>query len=153
MKDGFTLVELLVVIVITLLVSAGSSMIFKESNAQTNEEDLKGKYIEIQRSAIIFADLEETYRKALNENRELNIRLGELQNRNYVSKTLKNTVTKEKFPRNYIVKLYIASTGDNEYLDSCIISYTNESEVCVSNSRGDSCGCCDFEVSQFNKAC
>ena len=60
MKNGFTLVELLVVIVITVTVSAGSAMLFGKSNADTNEEDLRGKYREMQRAAIIYTDLNDS---------------------------------------------------------------------------------------------
>lgn len=153
MKNGFTLVELLVVIVITVTVSAGSAMLFGKSNSDTNEEDLRGKYRELQRAAIIYTDLNDNYRKSLNENKEVFIKLAELQNANYVNRNFSNTVTGEAFPRNYIVKLFIASSGDNEYLDSCVIRYSSGQEVCVANSRGYDCGCCDGPVSSFNKAC
>ena len=82
MKNGFTLVELLVVIVITVTVSAGSAMLFGKSNADTNEEDLRGKYREIQRAAIIYTDLNDSWRNALNESGEVSVKLGELQSTN-----------------------------------------------------------------------
>lgn len=153
MKNGFTLVELLVVIVITVTVSTGSAMLFGKSNAVTNEEDLRGKYREMQRAAIIYTDLNEGWRKTLNEQGSVSVRLGELMNTNYVDKNFSNTVTKETFPKNYIIKLYIASSGDNEYLDSCVVRYSNGQEICIANSRGYDCGCCDSLVSSFNKAC
>lgn len=153
MKNGFTLVELLVVIVITVTVSTGSAMLFGKSNAVTNEEDLRGKYREMQRAAIIYTDLNDGWRKTLNEQRSVSVRLGELMNTNYVDKNFSNTVTKETFPKNYIIKLYIASSGDNEYLDSCVVRYSNGQEICIANSRGYDCGCCDSPVSSFNKAC
>lgn len=153
MKNGFTLVELLIVIVITVTVSAGSAMLFGKSNSDTNEEDLRGRYREIQRSAIIYTDLNDNYRKTLNESKEVYVKLGELQSSNFVDKNFSNTVTKEAFPKNYIVKIYIASSGDNEYLDSCVLRYSNGQEICIANSRGYSCGCCDGPKSSFNKAC
>lgn len=153
MKNGFTLVELLVVIVITVTVSTGSAMLFGKSNAVTNEEDLRGKYREMQRAAIIYTDLNDGWRKTLNEQRSVSVRLGELMNTNYIDKNFSNTVTKENFPKNYIIKLYIASSGDNEYLDSCVVRYSNGQEICIANSRGYDCGCCDSPVSSFNKAC
>lgn len=153
MKNGFTLMELLVVIVITAVISAGSAMVFGKSNSDTNEEDLRGKYIEMQRDANIYVDLNESWRSTLNENRVITVKLGELQSANYVPRNFKNSVTKEEFPSNYIIKLYIASIGDNEYLDSCIVRYSNGQEVCVANSKGYSCECCDSPISQFNKEC
>ena len=153
MKNGFTLVELLIVIVITVTVSAGSAMLFGKSNSDTNEEDLRGRYREIQRSAIIYTDLNDSYRKTLNEGKEVYVKLGELQSSNFVDKNFSNTVTKEAFPKNYIVKIYIASSGDNEYLDSCVLRYSNGQEICIANSRGYSCDCCDGPKSSFNKAC
>ena len=145
MKNGFTLVELLVVIVITVTVSAGSEMLFGKSNADTDEEDLRGKYREIQRAAIIYTDLNDSWRNALNENGEVSVKLGELQSTNFVSKNFSNTVTKEVFPRN--------SSGDNQYLDSCVVRYSGGQEICIANSRGYNCGCCDSPISSFNKAC
>ena len=153
MKNGFTLVELLIVIVITVTVSAGSAMLFGKSNSDTNEEDLRGRYREIQRSAIIYTDLNDSYRKTLNEGKEVYVKLGELQSSNFVDKNFSNTVTKEAFPKNYIVKIYVASSGDNEYLDSCVLRYSNGQEICIANSRGYSCGCCDGPEPSFNKAC
>lgn len=152
-NDGFTLIELLVVLVLTAVISTGSAMIFSKSNSDTNEEDLRGKYREIQRAANIYIDLNDSWRMTLNENRSVSIKLGELKSSNYVAKNFKNSVTKEEFPNNYIVKLYIASNGDNEYLDSCIVRYSNGQEVCVANSKGNACECCDTPISQFNKKC
>ena len=153
MKNGFTLMELLVVIVITAVIATGSAMIFNKSNSDTNEEDLRGKYREIQRAANIYIDLNDSWRTTLNENRKVSIKLGELQSSNYVAKNFKNTVTNQVFPSNYIVKLYIASSGDNEYLDSCVVRYSNGKEICVANSKGYACECCDTPISEFNKKC
>ena len=153
MKNGFTLVELLVVIVITVTISTGSAMLFGKSNTDTNEEDLRGKYREMQRAAIIYTDLNDSWRNTLNETGEVSVKLGELQSTNYVSKDFSNTVTKEIFPSNYIIRLYIASSGDNQYLDSCVVRYSGGQEICIANSRGYNCGCCDSPISSFNKAC
>ena len=142
MKNGFTLVELLVVIVITVIISTGSAMLFGKSNSDTNEEDLRGKYREMQRAAIIYTDLNDSWRNTLNETGEVSVKLGELQSTNYVSKNFSNTVTKEIFPSNYIIRLYIASAGDNQYLDSCVVRYSGGQEICIANSRGYNCGCC-----------
>lgn len=153
MKNGFTLMELLVVIVLTAIISAGSAMIFSKSNSDTNEEDLRGKYREIQRAANIYVDLNDSWRNSLNEDRKISIKLGELQASNYVDKNFKNSVTNQAFPSSYIIKLYIASAGDNEYLDSCVVRYSNGQEVCIANSRGYACECCDTPISEFNKKC
>ena len=92
-------------------------------------------------------------RNTLNETGEVSVKLGELQSTNYVSKDFSNTVTKEIFPSNYIIRLYIASSGDNQYLDSCVVRYSGGQEICIANSRGYDCGCCDSPISSFNKAC
>ena len=152
MKNGFTLMELLVVIVLTAIISAGSAMIFSKSNSDTNEEDLRGKYREMQRAAN-YVDLNDSWRNSLNEDRKISIKLGELQASNYVDKNFKNSVTNQAFPSSYIIKLYIASAGDNEYLDSCVVRYSNGQEVCIANSRGYACECCDTPISEFNKKC
>ena len=153
MKNGFTLVELLVVIVITVTISTGSAMLFGKSNSDTNEEDLRGKYREMQRAAIIYTDLNDSWRNTLNETGEVSVKLGELQSTNYVSKDFSNTVTKEIFPSNYIIRFYIASSGDYQYLDSCVVRYSGGQEICIANSRVYNCGCCDSPISSFNKAC
>ena len=153
MKNGFTLMELLVVIVLTAIISAGSAMIFSKSNSDTNEEDLRGKYREMQRAANIYVDLNDSWRNSLNEDRKISIKLGELQASNYVDKNFKNSVTNKAFPSSYIIKLYIASAGDNEYLDSCVVRYSNGQEVCIANSKGYACECCDTPISEFNKKC
>lgn len=153
MKNGFTLMELLVVIVLTAIISAGSAMIFSKSNSDTNEEDLRGKYREMQRAANIYVDLNDSWRNSLNEDRKISIKLGELQASNYVDKNFKNSVTNQAFPSSYIIKLYIASAGDNEYLDSCVVRYSNGQEVCIANSKGYACECCDTPISEFNKKC
>lgn len=153
MKNGFTLMELLAVIVITAVISTGSILIFSKSNSDSNEEELRGKYREIQRAANIYVDLNDSWRKTLNENREVTIRLKELQSANYVDKNFKNNVTNELFPSNYVVKLYVASSGDNEYLDSCVVTYSGGREVCIANSKGNACECCDAPISQFNQQC
>lgn len=153
MKNGFTLMELLVVIVLTAIISAGSAMIFSKSNSDTNEEDLRGKYREMQRATNIYVDLNDSWRNSLNEDRKISIKLGELQASNYVDKNFKNSVTNQAFPSSYIIKLYIASAGDNEYLDSCVVRYSNGQEVCIANSKGYACECCDTPISEFNKKC
>ncbi len=153
MKNGFTLMELLAVIVITVAISTGSVLLFSRSNKDSNEEELRGKYREMQRAANIYVDLNDSWRASLNENREATIRLKELQSMNYIDKNFKNNVTNELFPSNYVVKLYIASYGDNEYIDSCVIKYSGSREVCVANSKGYECECCDAPISQYNPSC
>ncbi len=153
MKNGFTLMELLVVIVITATISAGSAVLFSRSNDESNKEDLKGRYREMQRAANVYIDLNDSWRNTLNENRQVSVKLGELESTNYVDKDFQNPVTKEKFPSSYLIKFYIASSGDNEYLDSCVISNSGGQEVCIANSRGEACECCDNPISRFNNAC
>ena len=146
MKKGFTLMELLLVLAILAFLGVSSVILFSKNNDDIESEDLKNKYKEIQDAAILYIDLNDSWLSTFTESGETFIRLGVLQNENYISSKLKNPITGETFPSNYLVKVYIANKGDanKEYVDSCIISNTGEQTRCIANKDGNACGCCNY---------
>lgn len=154
MKNGFTLIELLIVITLVATISVSSMIIFDQTQATTNEEKLVKTYLDIQRAASLYIDLNDSYLKEFREEKTISVKLDTLQSNSYLKKTISNPVTKEDLSPNYMVKLYVAGTGDLEYLDSCVIDYdTNGNVICLANSKGESCGCCDFSESAGNTLC
>ncbi len=159
MKKGFTLMELLVVIVIISVVTVSATISFMNIDNDTTNKDLKSKYVEIQRAASMYIDLNDSWLTQFAEKREMFIKLSELKNTNYVSADIVNPVTNEEIPGNYSIKIYINSKDAvSEYVDTCIVDITSsggkEVVKCIANSSGDSCGCCDYPIdSTNNKAC
>lgn len=156
-KDGFTLLELLVVIAIMAVVGVASVVMFSTSTEESDEDDLIAKYKEIQSSALVFIDLNDSWLTSFTNSGEIYVRLGEMQNENYLSSRIINPITGEEFPSSYLVKVYktnLVSGNDNtEYVDSCIISNSGGNTMCISNSKGNSCECCDLPISEYNPAC
>ncbi|MBR2138442.1 MAG: type II secretion system protein [Bacilli bacterium] len=134
MKKGFTLLELLVVIAIMAVVTISATISFGGINDDTEAKELKNKYKEIQRSAIVFLDLNDSWLNQFNEKGFINIKIQELVNSNYVT-DLQNPVTKEQISTDYTVKIFIKNPSSNPYVDSCIISGT----TCIANSDGEQC--------------
>ncbi len=157
MKNGFTLLELLTVLAIMAIVGVSSMLMFSTANDESDEKDLKNKYVEIQNAALVFIDLNDSWLNSFTASGEIYVRLGEMQNENYLSNKIINPVTGEEFPGSYLIKVYKAylTPGNNttEYVDSCIISNRGGNTRCIANSKGDSCGCCDLPTSSYNPAC
>ena len=93
MKKGFTLLELLVVIAIMALVGVASVSMFTAGNDEADEEDLENKYMEVQQAALVFVDLNDSWLSSFTSSGEIYVRLGEIQNENYISEQLINPVT------------------------------------------------------------
>ncbi len=149
MKKGFTLVELLVVLAILAFLGVSSVILFGKNNEDMNNEDLKNKYKEIQNAAILYIDLNESWLSTFTQNHEAFIKLGILKNENYISSKMKNPVTGEEFPNNYLVKVYIKNIGNSDvtkqYVDSCIITYDSANNIkCIANKDGNPSNCCDY---------
>lgn len=158
MKKGFTLLELLAVLAILAFLGVSSVILFSKNNEDINLEDLKNKYKEIQNAAILYIDLNDSWLSTFTENGEAFIKLGILQNENYISKTMKNPVNGETFPSNYLVKVYIKNNGNSDlskqYVDTCIISYQSDNNIkCIANREGNACGCCNYSINSLNPEC
>ena len=156
MKKGFTLIELLVVIVVISVVTVSATISFMNIDNDTTNQDLKNKYMEIQRAASMYIDLNDSWLNQFAERREMFIKIGELKNTNYISSEIENPVTNEEIPSNYTIKLYITDNGSKatEYVDSCIVDITSvggkEIVKCIANNKGEACGCCNYETDAIN---
>jgi prepilin-type N-terminal cleavage/methylation domain-containing protein len=153
MKNGFTLIEILLVVALVAIISVSSIIIFERSSSSTNEEKLIKTYVDIQRAAIIYMDLNSTWLESFREEKSLTVKIGLLQNENYIDLNIKNPVTKTNIPSDYLVKVYVAGNNEEEYLNSCIIKYNADDAVCIANNSGKPCGCCNFPTSSNNVSC
>lgn len=143
-NKGFTLIEILVVIVIMSIIGVSSSIVFKNVDKETAQTDLVNKYIAIQRAASMYFDFEEGGIEQLTNYEEVRINLSSLSEKNYISTDLTDPVTKSEIPGYYYVKFKLSSAKD-EVL-TCIINEVNLggeiTEQCISNSEGLPKNCC-----------
>lgn len=153
MKNGFTLMEVLLVITIASIVGVSSVVMYETTTNVTKEEKLKSTYVDIQKAASLYMDIDSNALESFRENKYLNVPLSTLESNNYVEDELKNPVDNSDIPSDYVVRMYIASYNSKNYLDSCIIKRNGAKPICISNSKGDPCGCCDFEINSNNKSC
>ncbi|NLC47755.1 MAG: hypothetical protein GX758_00140, partial [Tenericutes bacterium] len=91
--------------------------------------------------------------ESFKEEKSLTVKIGLLQNENYIESNLKNPITDTKIPSDYLVKVYVEGNNEEEYLNSCIIKYNADDAVCISNHEGHPCGCCNFPISANNVSC
>ena len=151
MKKGFTLLELLVVIMIVALVSISATISFSTIDDETSKKELTNKYIEIQRSAHLYLDLHNSDLNWFIEKKSIDIKLSELKNENYITSDLSNPVTKEDISESYYVRLCMnVDSNGNQFVDSSIIEKVLKQDGsgfdmnCISNqygSMGTDCGC------------
>ena len=152
MKKGFTLLELLVVIMIVAVVSISATISFSTIDDDTSKKELTNKYIEIQRATHLYLDLHNSDLEWFIEKKTIDIKLSELKNENYITSDLSNPVTKEDISESYYVRLCVNTdpTLGNEFVDSSIIDKTLKADgtgfdiKCISNqygSMGTDCGC------------
>lgn len=153
MKNGFTLMEVLLVITIASIVGVSSVVMYETTTNVTKEEKLKSTYVDIQKAASLYMDIDSNALESFRENKYLNVPLSTLESNNYVEDELKNPVDNSDIPSDYVVRMYIANYNSKSYLDSCIIKRNGAKPICISNSKGDPCGCCDFEINDNNKSC
>lgn len=146
MKKGFTLVELLIVVVLMAVISTSSIIAFDNIDNDTNETDKVNMYKNVQRSATLYVDLNDDWLNQFMTNKEIFISIGELKNTNYINPELEDPVYHEDIPSNYLVKLYMSKDEqNNEYIDSCVLDSTklNTKNACVANSDGEEdIACC-----------
>ena len=156
MKKGFTLTELLVVIALMAIIGFSAFAIFGQSNDNTMEEDLRNKYKQIQKAAILYVDLNDSWLMNFTSQGEVYLKVGVLQEENYISGNMINPVTGDLFPSSNLVKIYKTSLIENDpnaYINTCIISNEGGNTNCIANSEGYPCGCCDYEITNYNPAC
>lgn len=157
-KNGFTLLELLTVIVIMGIVTTSSLIMFGNVDEDTQKEDRANVYKSIQRSAMLYLDLNDDWLGQFKDKKELFIEISELMNTNYVGTSLEDPVTKEEIPGNYLIKLFVAKDKyGNDYMKSCVldkskmsnedVNITEENTACVADSNGEfniyCCAACD----------
>lgn len=125
MKKGFTLMELLFVIVIVSVISISSVVVFGNIDDSTAAKDRINTYMDIQRGAVLYIDLNDHWLEQFKENGEIKIELSELKNSNYIDIDIQDPVTNREIPSNYMVQIYTAEDADNnQYVDTCIVSKT-----------------------------
>ena len=140
-NKGFTLMELLAVILILAVVSVSATLAFGNIDSTTAQNELKNKYIEIQRAASLYVDLndDQPYLDELTVSAEKKtiVSVGTLKSNNYIN-NLDNPVNGEEISTDDIVIIYLTDEG---HVDTCIIesNYDSGSEVkkCVANSKGE----------------
>ena len=140
-KNGFTLIELLAVIALIAVLGAATITMFSKNTSFVSSEDLESKYRQIQRAAVVYVDLNESWLSEFTATNEIYVKLGELQNTNYVNVDTVNPKTGEKFPSSYLIKIYTAkdSSSNKPYVETCILKADNS---CVANSEGKNTNCC-----------
>ena len=159
-KKGFTLMELLVVIVIVAVVSVGATISFSTIDDNTAVKEKENKFKEIQKSASLYVDLSD--QATLNQfitDKKLPIAFSILAAENYIDKTVEDPVTgnilfstEEATTNNdvYYVMLYIEEKNEiADKVSSCIVKHrVNENDpyyICYANSEGkltNDCGEC-----------
>ena len=138
-KDGFTLLELMIVVLIVAVIGVAATISFSSIDSDTSQLELKNKYLEIQRAANLYLDLHNADLKWIMENKQIDVKIGDLKSENYLTNDLSNPVTGEDISEAYFVRLYIAKDSNNEdYVNSCIIDRTSTGIVCIADSYGNS---------------
>lgn len=136
MKKGFTLMELLVVILIISVVSTSSVIMFGNINDDAKKIERENLYKNIQRSALMYLDLNEDWTKQFVKDGEIYISINELKGLNYVNVDTKDPVTKKEIPSNYFVKLYLDDYENPKSVGSCILEPNGEHPKCIAESDG-----------------
>ena len=135
MKKGFTLLELLAVVLIVAVVGVSATLAFSNIDDDTADEDLKNKYTEIQRAANLYLDLHSSDIEWFMNNRVIYYKLSDLRNENYITDDLSDPVHGDDISTNLYVKLYIAS--DNSEVSSCIVDRLATGEKCIADHFGN----------------
>lgn len=139
-KRGFTLIELMAVLIIISVVSVSSIITFGAINKDTSKNELANTYKEIQRSAVLYLDLNDVWLKSFVSEKSIDIKLFELKNWNYISEDIVDSVNNTEISDNYIIKIYVAGTGKNVYTNTCIFENKKvngvQKSVCVADENG-----------------
>ncbi len=153
MKNGFTLMEVLLVITISAIIGVSSVVMYETTTNVTKDEELKSIYVDIQDAAMLYMDVDSNALNSFRENKYLNIPISTLKSNNYIDSDLKNPTDNSEIPSDYVIRLYIATKDSKEFLNSCIIKRNGSNPICIANSEGKSCECCDFKITENNKSC
>lgn len=143
-KKGFTLMELLAVILILAVVSVSSTIAFGNIDDTTAKQELRNKYIEIQRAASLYVDLndDQPYIHEFANKGRTRITVNELKNNNYIS-DLSDPLGGGDIPLSYTVVIYLT---DDKHIDTCIIESEYETDAvgnsietktCIADSKGE----------------
>lgn len=169
MKNGFTLMELLVVIVIVAVISVSSVLVFGNIDDSTALTDRKNLYKDIQRTALLYIDLDDKSLYQFRESGQMHVTIAELQEDDYLEE-LKDPVTGDIIPPNYLIKIYTANRDGYDYIDTCILNNSEynsavycddemplctqaEIDDCLADPNNpDKCNCYSTEICDF-KAC
>lgn len=135
-KKGFTLVELLLVLVLVSVISVSAVVVFEQTKDNVSVEEEINMYLDLQRASKIYLDLNDSWARAFNENDEVYISVGELKSKNYINTSLKRDINDYELPDHYLVKVYITDNG-NGYVDTCILNITDTGSECISDSDGN----------------
>lgn len=141
-KNGFTLMELLVVISILVVVSVSSTLVFNSASTSSEEEDLKRTYQSIQRTAEVYLDLNDSWLNSFNEKGEVYLKVSELLNANYYNAKYADIKSDTEISSNYFVKVFISKINNLPYVNSCLIAYDHKDKpYCVADRDGNSDNC------------
>ena len=164
-KKGFTLMELLVVIVIVAVVSVGATISFGTVDDNTAIKERINQFKEIQRSANLYLDLNDqaTINQFISDG-SIPISFTVLASENYISKTIEDPVTgdilvdmdqvvdNENDKDSFYVLLYInKENGISKKVSSCIVKKNKNRQnpsdkyyICVAGEDGiiNECGNC-----------
>ena len=144
-KKGFTLLELLAVVAIVAIVGISATISFGNIEEDTSDEELKNKYVEIQRAANLYMDLHNNDIEWFLNNKEIYYKIDTLKSENYITSDLLNPVTGKDIDGNYFVKVYMVYDEDNPFIPArtsyCIVEKIIqngvESEKCIADHLGN----------------
>ena len=112
-KKGFTLIEILIVLVVLVTVTTGATIGIKEIQKKSEQKALRELYTMVETAADTYLNLNDESRLELlnDEITEKCIRVYILQNAGLVKSDLDNPVTKKRVPGNLCVISYINEEG------------------------------------------
>ena len=112
-KRGFTLIEILIVLVVLVTVTTGATIGIKEIQKKSEQKSLRELYTMVETAADTYLNLNDESRLELlnDEITEKCIRVYILQNAGLVKSDLDNPVTKKRVPGNLCVISYINEEG------------------------------------------
>ena len=136
-KKGFTLMELLIVILIVSVVSVGAIISFGQVDDTAAKKERANQYAEIQRAASLYLDLHDALLKQFVSDQNTMIKLYTLQEEGYISRDLEDPVTTKEIDNSYSVILYVDTHEldgkEVQNVNSCIVDTT-------ANITDDHCG-------------
>jgi len=133
-NKGFSLIELLLVIAILVTVTVSSTIIFNETTNTFKNQKISNAYLDIQRAAKIYIDLNESFNNELNTERVAHVQIGELVNKNYLNNSFDDPYSELGINYSDYVKIYITNLANGGYIDSCVV---NADGKCKADSDGN----------------